>query len=106
MPLGLAMLSTSNPSNMVVTDTLSKLSHDQDQEVATNAIIGMGLVAAGTNHSKVSGNLRSLATYYAKEPGVLFAVRLAQETWEVIHAKAVRAQTSAVPHSTIARGQA
>ena len=35
-------------------------------------------VAAGTNHSKVSGNLRSLATYYAKEPGVLFAVRLAQ----------------------------
>lgn len=78
VPLGLAMLSTSNPSNMVVTDTLSKLSHDQDQEVATNAIIGMGLVAAGTNHSKVSGNLRSLATYYAKEPGVLFAVRLAQ----------------------------
>ena len=45
---------------------------------AINAIIGMGIAAGGTNHSKVSGSLRSLATYYAKEPGVLFAVRLAQ----------------------------
>jgi 26S proteasome regulatory subunit N1 len=78
VPLALALLSASNPSNMIVTDTLSKLSHDQDQEVAINAIIGMGITAGGTNHSKVSGNLRSLATYYAKEPGVLFAVRLAQ----------------------------
>ena len=77
-PLALALLSASNPANMLVIDTLSKLSHDQDQEVATNAIIGMGIAAGGTNHSKVSGNLRSLATYYAKEPGVLFAVRLAQ----------------------------
>jgi len=77
-PLALALLSASNPSNMLVTDTLSKLSHDVDQEVAINAIIGMGIAAAGTNHSKVSGSLRSLATYYAKEPGVLFAVRLAQ----------------------------
>jgi len=78
VPLALALLSASNPSNMIVTDTLSKLSHDLDQEVAINAIIGMGITAGGTNHSKVSGNLRSLATYYAKEPGVLFAVRLAQ----------------------------
>jgi len=77
-PLALALLSASNPSNMLVTDTLSKLSHDVDQEVAINAIIGMGIAAGGTNHSKVSGSLRSLATYYAKEPGVLFAVRLAQ----------------------------
>merc|ERR550514_1543767 len=38
----------------------------------------MGLVAAGTNNSRVAASLRSLASYYAKEPGVLFAVRLAQ----------------------------
>jgi len=78
VPLGLALLSASNPSNLLVIDTLSKLSHDQDPEVATTAIVGMGIAAGGTNHSKVSGNLRSLATYYAKEPGLLFAVRLAQ----------------------------
>ena len=77
VPLGLALLSASNPS-IIVIDTLSKLSHDQDQEVATCAIVAMGIAAGGTNHSKVAGSLRSLAPYYAKEPGLLFAVRLAQ----------------------------
>ena len=77
VPLALALLSASNPS-IIIIDTLSKLSHDQDQDVATCAIVSMGIAAGGTNHSKVSGNLRSLATYYAKEPGLLFAVRLAQ----------------------------
>jgi 26S proteasome regulatory subunit N1 len=78
VPLGLALLSVSNPSQQSVVYTLSKLSHDHDAEVATSAIVSMGLVAAGTNNSKVATNLRSLATYYSKEPGVLFAVRLAQ----------------------------
>jgi len=78
VPLALAMLSVSNPNNSSVVDTLSKLSHDQDVETATNAIVSMGLVAGGTNNSRVATNLRSLATYYSKEPGVLFAVRLAQ----------------------------
>lgn len=59
-------------------DTLSKMTHDNDAETATNAIFAMGLVAAGTNNSKVASNLRSLATYYGKEPGLLFAVRIAQ----------------------------
>jgi len=78
VPLALALLSVSNPTAQTVVDTLSKLSHDQDVEVATNAIVSMGLVSAGTNNSRVATTLRSLATYYAKEPGVLFAVRLAQ----------------------------
>jgi len=78
VPLGLALLSTSNPMRSTVIDTISKMTHDADQEVATSAIIAMGLVAGGTNNSKVAASLRSLATYYAKEPGMLFAVRLAQ----------------------------
>jgi len=78
VPLALAALSVSNPAQSSIVDTLSKLSHDQDVETATNAIVAMGLVAAGTNNSRVATNLRSLATYYGKEPGVLFAVRLAQ----------------------------
>jgi len=61
-----------------VIDTISKMTHDPDQEVATSAILAMGLVAGGTNNSKAAASLRSLATYYAKEPGMLFAVRLAQ----------------------------
>jgi len=78
VPLAMAMLAISNPNMSSIVDALSKLSHDQDIECATNAIVGMGLVAAGTNNSRVATSLRSLATYYAKEPGVLFAVRLAQ----------------------------
>lgn len=81
VPLGLAMLATSKPSNTngsSVVDTLSKMTHDQDVETATNAIFAMGLCAGGTNNSKVASTLRSLATYYAKEPGLLFAVRIAQ----------------------------
>eukprot|EP00967_Tisochrysis_lutea_P028393 scaffold33028_cov32-Tisochrysis_lutea.AAC.2 len=81
VPLGLAMLATSKPANAngtSVIDTLSKMTHDQDAETATNAIFAMGLCAGGTNNSKVASTLRSLATYYGKEPGLLFAVRIAQ----------------------------
>uniref|UniRef100_A0A7S4BU81 26S proteasome non-ATPase regulatory subunit 2 homolog n=1 Tax=Chrysotila carterae TaxID=13221 RepID=A0A7S4BU81_CHRCT len=78
VPLGLALLSTSSPMKNTVIDTISKMTHDLDQEVAISAIISLGLVAGGTNNAKVASSLRSLATYYAKEPGLLFAVRLAQ----------------------------
>jgi len=78
VPLGLAMLAISNPTNVSVIDALSKMSHDPDADVATSSIISLGLVAGGTNNSRVATSLRSLASYYAKEPGLLFAVRLAQ----------------------------
>merc|ERR1719392_332966 len=54
------------------------MSHDPDAEVATAAIVSLGLVASGTNNSRCATALRSLASYYTKEPGLLFAVRLAQ----------------------------
>merc|ERR1719502_2614202 len=78
VPLGLALLAISNPSNVAVVDALSKMSHDPDADVATAAIVSLGLVASGTNNSRCASALRSLATYYSKEPGLLFAVRLAQ----------------------------
>jgi 26S proteasome regulatory subunit N1 len=78
VPLGMALLAISNPSNLTVVDALSKLSHDPDGEVATAAIVSLGLVASGTNNSRCATALRSLASYYSKEPGILFAVRLAQ----------------------------
>lgn len=46
VPLALALLSASNPQ-LPITDTLSKLSHDSDAEVAHNAIFSMGIVGAG-----------------------------------------------------------
>ena len=77
VPLALGLLSISNP-RLTVQDTLSKLSHDQDQTVSQNAVFAMGLIGAGTNHSRIAATLRSLASYYSKEPNHLFLVRIAQ----------------------------
>mmetsp|Transcript_70952 Transcript_70952/g.154160 ORF Transcript_70952/g.154160 Transcript_70952/m.154160 type:complete len:882 (-) Transcript_70952:135-2780(-) len=77
VPLGLAVLHLSNPKVTVI-DTLSKLSHDADQDVALGAIFSMGLIGAGTNNARLAGLLRQLAAYYAKDLSALFMVRIAQ----------------------------
>merc|ERR1712023_323847 len=77
VPLALALLNLSNPKVTVI-DTLSKLSHDADQDVALNAIFSMGLIGAGTNNARLAGLLRQLAAYYAKDANALFMVRIAQ----------------------------
>merc|ERR1740121_2979027 len=77
VPVALAILHLSNPKVTVI-DTLSKLSHDADQDVALGAIISMGLIGAGTNNARLAGLLRQLASYYAKDVDTLFVVRVAQ----------------------------
>mmetsp|Transcript_31108 Transcript_31108/g.70741 ORF Transcript_31108/g.70741 Transcript_31108/m.70741 type:complete len:881 (-) Transcript_31108:194-2836(-) len=77
VPIALALLNLSNPKVNVI-DTLSKLSHDADQDVALGAIISMGLIGAGTNNARLAGLLRQLAAYYAKDSSALFMVRIAQ----------------------------
>lgn len=103
VPLGLSLLNLSNPL-VGVTDTLSKLSHDADEEVAQNAILGLGLIGAGTgpratppclcpfllpsmtsyasfpgtNNARIAGLLRQLSAYYYKNQHTLFVVRIAQ----------------------------
>src|SRR5438309_12073152 len=77
VPLALGLLCASNPV-LSVLDTLSKYSHDNDLQVAINAIFAMGLVGAGTNNARLAQMLRQLAGYYAKEPDTLFMVRVSQ----------------------------
>lgn len=77
IPLALGLISISNPQVAVV-ETLSKLSHDHDEEVSQNACLALGLVGAGTNNSRIAQMLRQLAVYYHKEPNHLFLVRIAQ----------------------------
>merc|ERR1719386_460286 len=77
VPLALALLHVSNPKVTVV-DTLSKLSHDADADVALGAIFSMGIIGAGTNNARLAGLLRQLAAYYAKDSSALFMVRIAQ----------------------------
>jgi 26S proteasome regulatory subunit N1 len=77
VPLALAVLHISNPDFAVI-DQLSRLSHDPDPEISQNAIIGLGIVSAGTNNSRVAGLLRQLSEFYGKEAGHVFCVRIAQ----------------------------
>merc|ERR1712232_1091096 len=77
VPLPLAILNISNPDFGVI-DQLSRLSHDPDAEIAQNAILGMGIVSAGTNNSRVAGLLRQLSEFHSKEAGHIFCVRIAQ----------------------------
>lgn len=77
VPLALGLLSISNPK-LTVMDTLSRLTHDTDSEVAMGATLSLGLLGAGTNNARIAGMLRSLSSYYYKDPSLLFCVRIAQ----------------------------
>lgn len=77
VPLAIGLLSVSNPK-LALMDLLSKFTHDADMDVAQAAIVGLGLIGAGTNNSRIAGILRQLSVYYSKEPSYLFLVRIAQ----------------------------
>lgn len=77
VPLAMGLVSASNPQ-MNVFETLSRYSHDQDLEVAYNAIFGMGLVGAGTNNARLAQLLRQLASYYINDQNGLFMSRISQ----------------------------
>ena len=77
VPLAIGLLCASNPLVHVL-DTLGKYSHDNDQECSLNACFALGLVGAGTNNARLAQMLRQLASYYHREAGHLFAIRLAQ----------------------------
>jgi len=63
---------------MKVYDTLSRYSHDNDNDVAINSIFAMGMTGAGTNNARLAQLLRQLASYYHRDPNALFMVRIAQ----------------------------
>ncbi|KAI0478953.1 armadillo-type protein [Xylariaceae sp. FL0804] len=77
VPLAMGLVSASNPQ-MKVYDTLSRYSHDNDNDVAINAIFAMGLLGAGTNNARLAQLLRQLASYYHRDQDSLFMVRIAQ----------------------------
>ncbi|CAL5358341.1 unnamed protein product [Camellia sinensis] len=77
VPLALGLLCISNPKVNVM-DTLNRLSHDTDTEIAMAGVISLGLIGAGTNNARIAGMLRNLSSYYYKEASLLFCVRIAQ----------------------------
>ncbi|KAL3715015.1 hypothetical protein ACJRO7_006851 [Eucalyptus globulus] len=75
VPLALGLLCIANPKVNVM-DTLSRLSHDTDSEVAMAAVISLGLIGSGTNNARIAGMLRNLSSYYYKDASLLFCVML------------------------------
>lgn len=67
VPLAIGLLRVSNPE-VATMDLLSKLAYDSDVNVSMSAIFALGLIGAGTNNSRLAGNLRYLASYYATSP--------------------------------------
>jgi hypothetical protein len=58
-------------------DLLNKLAYDTDVNVSMSAIFALGLIGAGTNNSRLAGNLRYIAAYFANSADQLFVVRIA-----------------------------
>ena len=76
----MGLLRVSSPSDTNTMDLLNKLAYDSDAEVSMSSILALGLIGAGTNNSKLAGNLRYLASYYqagADSQNQLFVVRIA-----------------------------
>jgi len=76
VPLGIGLLSASHPQVNII-ESLSRMSHDTDLDVAINAIYSMGLIGSGTNNARLAQLFRQLASYH-RDPNALFTTRIAQ----------------------------
>lgn len=77
VPLAIGLLRISHPEVSTM-DLLTKLSYDSDKQVSKSSILALGLIGAGTNNSRLAGNLRYLANYFNSSPEQLFLVRISQ----------------------------
>lgn len=53
------------------------MAHNEDKETALRGLLGLGLIAAGSNNSRVGGLLKNLGLYYEEEPDYCFIIRIA-----------------------------
>jgi 26S proteasome regulatory subunit N1 len=60
-------------------DIQQKPAYDSDTDLACKAILAMGLIAVGTNYTRLADLFGKLADYYYKEPQLLLCIRLAQD---------------------------
>ncbi len=52
--------------------------YDSNKEVSVNALFSLGLVAAGTNNSRLATTLRQLASFYSEDNNALMVTRISQ----------------------------
>ena len=75
--LGLGVLSCGQPM-MGALPFLPRMTHDHSKAVSFSALIGLGLMAAGTNNGATAKLFRELSDYHAQDAQLLFIVRIGQ----------------------------
>lgn len=76
VPIFLTILGIVN-GNIQISDLLYKLAHEEDEEISLRSLIGLGVIGAGTNNSRLAALLRNLGLYYEDEPNKRFAIKIA-----------------------------
>jgi 26S proteasome regulatory subunit N1 len=76
VPIMLTIIGVAN-TNIQITDLLYKLAHDEDQEIGLRSLLGLGIVGAGSNNSRIANLLRSLAGYYESENDYIYIIKIA-----------------------------
>ena len=76
VPIMLTVIGVTN-TNIQIVDLLYKLAHDEDPEMALRALLGLGIVGAGSNNSRIANLLRSLAGYYESENEFVYVIKIA-----------------------------
>eukprot|EP01086_Lenisia_limosa_P017495 TRINITY_DN8744_c0_g1_i1.p1 TRINITY_DN8744_c0_g1~~TRINITY_DN8744_c0_g1_i1.p1 ORF type:complete len:733 (-),score=193.11 TRINITY_DN8744_c0_g1_i1:52-2019(-) len=74
--VAMGLLHVSHPK-IDIEESLGRLAHDHDKDVCRSAILSLGLMAAGTNNSRVSATLRGLAAFHYTRPSILHCIRIA-----------------------------
>lgn len=77
VPLAIALTSISQPLPETV-DTLHRIGHDTDINVASNAAIALGLLAAGTQNSRTINVLKALAGFHKGNQSTLMLLQIAE----------------------------
>lgn len=76
VPIALALTSVSQPLPELV-DTLHRYGHDEPK-IALNAIIAIGLLAAGTQNTRAIGTLRQLEVFHKNNPHAMMLLQIAE----------------------------
>lgn len=66
VPIAIALTSVSNCQPELV-DTLHRIAHDSDHQVAKNAVLALGILAAGTTNTRAANALSELEVFYSTD---------------------------------------
>ena len=77
VPIAIALTSVSNPQPELV-DTLHRIGHDTDVDVAINAALALGILSAGTQNTRTINTLRMLESFHKNNSHISGLAQIAE----------------------------